>query len=69
MPKNKLFRNLNYSSKNYSFYLFKHFIFRNASPQLHLDLEIILSNFFRHFEETKATAPTPTIIIFSGSIF
>lgn len=69
MPKNKLFRDLNYSSKKFSFYFFKHFIFRNASPQFHLDLEIILSNFFTHAEETKAIVPIPTIIIFSGFIF
>lgn len=43
MPKNKLFKCLNYALKNYSFYHFKHFIFQNAS---HFHLEIILSNFF-----------------------
>ena len=43
MPKNRLFKLLNYFSKNYFFYSFKHLIFRNAS-QFHL--EIILSNLF-----------------------
>jgi hypothetical protein len=69
MPKNRLFKLLNYFSKNYSFYFFKYLSFHNASPQLHLDLEIILSNFFKHAEETKAIVPIPTIIIFSGFIF
>ncbi|KRD61750.1 hypothetical protein ASE40_09505 [Flavobacterium sp. Root935] len=43
MPKNKLFQRLNYSLKNYFFYLFSHFIFKNAF-QLHL--EILFSNLF-----------------------
>lgn len=43
MIKNKLFVLLDYPSKNYSFYFFKHFIFQNASP---FHFETILSNLF-----------------------
>lgn len=41
MPKNELFKCQNYSSKNYSFYLFQHFIFENAI-QNHLEFISIL---------------------------
>ncbi len=43
MPKNKLFKCLNYFLKNYSFYLPKHSIFQNATD---FHLESILSNLF-----------------------
>jgi hypothetical protein len=43
MIKNKLFVLLDYPSKNYSFYFFKHFIFQNASL---FHFETILSNLF-----------------------
>ncbi len=32
MPKNKLFKFQNFTSKNHSFYRFAHFIFQNAFP-------------------------------------
>ncbi len=43
MPKNKFFKRHNYLSKNYFFYLLKHFILQNASP---LHLETDFSNLF-----------------------
>lgn len=45
MIKNKLFVLLDYPSKNYSFYFFKHFIFQNASP-FHFETILSLSNLF-----------------------
>gem|GEM_PF-5933307 len=70
MPKNELFKCQNYSSKNYSFYLFQHFIFENAIQK---SFRIYFYSFFftkfKHAEETSTTAPTATVIIFSGCIF
>lgn len=38
MPKNTLFKRQNFTSKNYSFYLFEHFIFQNASEIIPFNL-------------------------------
>lgn len=43
MPKNKLSKRQNYTSKNFLFYLSKHFIFQNAFK---FHSEIIFLNFF-----------------------
>lgn len=43
MPKTTLFKSQNYTSKNDSFYHFKHFIFSNASS---FHFEIIQPNLF-----------------------
>ncbi len=43
MPKNKLFKSQDYTSKNYSFYFTMHFIFQNASK---FHFETIPSNLF-----------------------
>lgn len=55
MPKNKLFKCQNPFLKNYTFYLFMHFIFKNA---FQFQLEIILPNSFSAQNTNKQKTTT-----------